>query len=232
MRQDPNIAQVELVANLLGPLRDEMVFVGGCAVGLLITDKAAAPVRVTYDVDLVVHVTTRSDFRRIEKQFESLGFRHEVSQDAPICRWTYGKVKVDLMPTDESILHFSNRWYPLATETAQIAMLPSGQQIRLVSAPVFIATKFEAYHNRGQGDLLASHDIEDIINVVDGRAELVSEVEQAPAELRSYLVGRCNDLLQAKDFEYFLPAIVNDDTSATRSESALQRLRVLAGLAS
>lgn len=95
MRQDPNIAQVELVANLLGALREELVFVGGCAVGLLITDKAAAPVRVTYDVDLVVHVTTRSAFGRIEQQFESLGFRHDVSEGAPICRWTYGKVKVD-----------------------------------------------------------------------------------------------------------------------------------------
>ncbi len=229
MRQDPNIAQVELVANLLGPLRDELVFVGGCAVGLLITDKAAAPVRVTYDVDLVVHVTTRSDFGRIEKQFESLGFRHDVSQDAPICRWTYGKVKVDLMPTDESILDFSNRWYPLATDTAQVVVLPSGQRIRLVSAPAFIATKFEAYHNRGQGDLLASHDIEDIINVVDGRAELLSEIEQAPAELRSYLTDRCNQLLRAKDFEYFLPAIMNDgDSPPLRSDDVLQKLRAIA----
>jgi hypothetical protein len=51
--QDPNLSKIELIAAALGPLRDQLVFVGGCAVGLLITDTAAAPVRVTFDVDLV-----------------------------------------------------------------------------------------------------------------------------------------------------------------------------------
>ena len=52
MTQDPNLAKIELIASALGPLRDQLVFVGGCAVGLLIIDNAAAPVRVTFDIDL------------------------------------------------------------------------------------------------------------------------------------------------------------------------------------
>lgn len=51
--QDPNMVKVELIAHALGALRDKVVFVGGCSVGLLLTDSAAAPVRVTYDVDLI-----------------------------------------------------------------------------------------------------------------------------------------------------------------------------------
>ena len=50
---DPNIAKVELIAKALGPLRERLVLVGGCAAGLLFTDPAAAPARVTYDVDLL-----------------------------------------------------------------------------------------------------------------------------------------------------------------------------------
>lgn len=56
--RDPNLAQVELIAHVLGSLREELVFVGGCAVGLLMTDPAASPARVTYDVDLVVEVAS------------------------------------------------------------------------------------------------------------------------------------------------------------------------------
>ena len=45
--RDPNLAQVELIAHVLGSLREELVFFGGCAVGLLMTDPAASPARVT-----------------------------------------------------------------------------------------------------------------------------------------------------------------------------------------
>lgn len=84
--RDPNIAKVELVAHALGALCEELVFVGGCAAGLLITDTAAAPVRVTYDVDLVVEVTALSGYHRMEKQFTKLGFTRDMASDAPICR--------------------------------------------------------------------------------------------------------------------------------------------------
>lgn len=42
--QDPNVAKVELIARALGPLREQVVFVGGCAAGLLITDPTAAQI--------------------------------------------------------------------------------------------------------------------------------------------------------------------------------------------
>ncbi|MEJ0086507.1 MAG: hypothetical protein WDO72_12540 [Pseudomonadota bacterium] len=110
--QDPNVEQLELVADALGSLREQLVFVGGCAAGLLITDRAAPPVRATLDVDLLVRATTRVDYQHVERQFESLGFKHDISQDAPICRWVHGTIKVDLMPTDPSVLGFSIRGIP------------------------------------------------------------------------------------------------------------------------
>ena len=56
MTRDPNLSKIELIAAALGPLCGQLVFVGGCSVGLLITD-AAPPVRVTFDVDLVARVS-------------------------------------------------------------------------------------------------------------------------------------------------------------------------------
>ena len=75
MTQDPNLSKIELIAAALGPLRDQLVFVGGCAVGLLITDTAAAPVRATFDVDLVARVSALETclklFRRMPEPFSA-----------------------------------------------------------------------------------------------------------------------------------------------------------------
>jgi hypothetical protein len=71
--RDPNLSKIELIAAALGPLCGQLVFVGGCAVGLLITDAAAAPVRVTFDVDLVARVSALAAYHGIEKEFVRLG---------------------------------------------------------------------------------------------------------------------------------------------------------------
>jgi len=53
---DPNRALFEAVVRLLAPVLDELVFVGGCTTGLLITDPAASGIRPTRDVDAIVDV--------------------------------------------------------------------------------------------------------------------------------------------------------------------------------
>lgn len=220
--QYPNLAKVELIAHALGALREELVFVGGCAVDLLLTDPAATPTRVTYDVDLVAQVTALTGYYALEKQFAQLGFKRDLAQGAPICRWRYGNLEVDLMPMDSDILGFANRWYPLAVQTAHEVILPAGMTIRLISAPVFLATKFEAFADRGRGDLLGSHDLEDIVNVVDGRPELISEVVLVAPELRQYLAVQCRALLAMPNFLDALPGMVLPD------ESFAERVKLLA----
>jgi hypothetical protein len=229
--QDPNLSKIELIASALGPLRDRLVFVGGCAVGLLITDNAAAPARVTFDVDLVARVSALAAYHGIEKEFVRLGFSRDTTSDAPICRWRYRGLEVDLMPMDSKVLGFANRWYPLAVVTAQDAKLPSGTMIKLITAPAFLATKFEAYSDRGGSDMLASHDLEDIINVVDGRPGLLEEVRSAPADVRAYLAGRFAQLLMAPEFLDVLPALIFPDESlAERTQVVADRIRLLAQL--
>ena len=194
IESDPDVAKVELIANALGALRERLVLVGGCAAGLLFTDPAAAPARVTYDVDLLAEVAALADYHQLEKEFSKLGFMRDMSMDAPICRWRLGELEVDLMPTESSILGFSNRWYSLAVETALTLTLLSGITIRLISAPAFMATKFVAFGDRGKGDYLASHDLEDIVNLIDGRPELIDEAAQRRANCAHTLprnAGRC-----------------------------------------
>lgn len=227
---DPNLAKVELIASALGPLCEELVFVGGCAAGLLISDPAAAPARVTFDVDLVVEVAALRRYQKIETALADRGFARDQSPDAPICRWRYRDIEVDLMPTDAGILGFGNRWFRAAVARAGHVVLPSGLGIRLIPAPYFMATKFEAFADRGNADVLGSHDLEDIINVIDGRPELPQEIAHAPADLRGYLAERCAALLETPHFDNHLPGMmVQDETAGERVTLVLARLESIAG---
>ncbi|MDO8934034.1 MAG: hypothetical protein Q7U97_16705 [Rhodocyclaceae bacterium] len=229
-RQDPNLAKVELIAAALGSLRDELVFVGGCAAGLLMTDPGAAPARVTYDVDLVVEVAALRHYHQMEAEFAKLGFVRDMATEV-ICRWRYRDLEVDLMPADPGVLGFANRWYPVAVATAKTMTLPSGLAIRLITAPLFMATKFEAFADRGREDLLGSHDLEDIVNVIDGRPELPAEIHSIAGNLRAYLAGKCAALLAMPDFTNYLPGMVfQDETLAERVATVTARLQQIAGL--
>lgn len=228
---DPNVAQVELVARALGDLRDELVFVGGCAAGLLCTSPKAPPPRITYDVDVIAEVAALAGYHALERQFAKRGFKRDTTPEAPICRWRIGELEVDLMPTDETILGFSNRWYPEAIRSAQTLRLPSGTTIRLISAPAFLATKLEAFATRGRGDLTSSHDLEDIINVLDGRPGVENEIENVGGELAAYLAERFAAITNHPDFDNTLPGLVEyDDLYDERIHSVRNRARRIATL--
>jgi predicted nucleotidyltransferase len=228
---DPNIRILETAAKELGDLRDELIFVGGCAVGLLCTSPSAVPPRVTYDVDVVADISTLVGYHALEKRIAARGFKRDTSADAPVCRWLLANVIVDLMPSEERVLGFANRWYPLAMTTATPLILPSGLQIRLIAAPVFLATKFEAFATRGRGDMLSSHDFEDIINVVEGRAEIEDEIGQSVPELRGYLIERFRAVRTNPDFDSALPGLLAFDALyAERLMMVRQRIETIAAL--
>jgi len=224
---DQNVTLVELVAEALGPLCDELVLVGGCAVGLLITDRARPIVRATVDVDLIAEVTSLSDYYALTRRLPALGFHPD---DEIIIRHRKGSLIVDIMPDREVGQNFTNRWYPLAVKCAERVALPSGREIKLITAPLFVATKLESFHGRGQNDYL-HHDMEDIVNLVDGRPELFDEVMIADGAVRDYIMQEVDDLLADRLFTDQLPCHLNPDLgSQGRLGLIIGRLRKLAGL--
>lgn len=125
------------MAARLKKLLPEVVFVGGCTTGLLITDPAASPVRATDDVDVIVEVTSYAEYARFSKRLHNLGFSEDSSDGTPICRWLINNMKLDVMPTDETILGFSNRWYKPAMKSAVLVELDAFE-LRVVTTPYFI----------------------------------------------------------------------------------------------
>ncbi len=222
-------AMLILVAKALGSqLLQQVAFVGGCATGLLVTDKVTQEaIRYTDDVDLITRVIGYPQWLTFQEQLKARGFTINL-EDEVICRMRLGELKVDFMPDDASILGFSNRWYADALESANPFALSDGTVIQLVSPCYFMATKLEAYNGRGNNDPLASHDIEDLLNLLDGRKKLANELEQADPKLKNYIALQISELLAHNDFEYAVQATSRNNRE--REIIIFQRLELLKSL--
>jgi predicted nucleotidyltransferase len=226
---DPNLAVLELTAHALGDelLRD-IVLVGGCAVGLLAANDKDLNIRATVDVDFVLEVAAKGDYYAFCERLRQKGFR-EASEANVICRWRTRELTIDVMPTDESVLGFTNMWYSEAVRTASEHTLPSGIIINLVGAAEFLATKLDAFSHRGNGDLL-HHDIEDIVTVLEGRDSVVDEISSSSKDIRTYLVDGFDDLLSTAEFHDKLPWLLGPNRSRERYELVVARMRQIAGI--
>jgi hypothetical protein len=193
--------QLETAATVLGPLRDEVVFVGGATIHLWLTEPGAPPARATEDVDVICEVATRVEYHRLGSRLRKRGLS-EAFGEPVICRWRSAdpQLVLDVMPTAPDILGFSNPWYEEAISTATTIALDSGAEIRAVMPPPLVATKLCAWKGRGNGDLLHSLDIHDVLTLIDGRPELVAEVQAAQPSLRAYVH---DELVQLRAEPYF-----------------------------
>ncbi len=208
------IGRVLEAATLLGDLAEEVVFVGGSAAGLLITDPAIPDVRPTMDIDVIVEIGSRGDYYRLQDRLRERGFREAVDEPV-LCRFRHGSIILDVMPTDPDILGFANRWYDAAARNAQTLEI-DGVWLRAVTPAYFLATKLEAFHGRGKRDFMASHDMEDIIAVLDGRLGIVEDVRDADEDVRQYLADECAALLGDGDFMDALSGHLPGDVASQR----------------
>lgn len=195
-----NQRMLEFVAARLGEMRNDVVFLGGCTTGLFITDPDFPDVRYTVDVDCIVDVISLNQYHQLEKKLTKQGFKKSLSEDV-ICRWFYDDVTLDVMPTDENILGFGNRWYKEAIASAINYQLTDNIEIKIVTAPYFLATKLEAFKTRGKMDYYASHDFEDIMSILDGRLEIVEEIHQADSGLRNHLTKKFTEINNSPAFK-------------------------------
>lgn len=166
----------------------------------------------------------------LSKRLRDLGLTEDTSEGAPLCRWRCDDLIVDVMPIDEDVLGFSNHWYPSAIETAQTLSV-AGHDIRVVTPVYFVASKLEAFHGRGADDVTLSHDLEDIIAVIDGRSQILGEIAEAEREVRKYIASEIGALLKNEDFVEALSGFLLPDAASQARRALLEdRLIAIAGL--
>jgi hypothetical protein len=194
-----NIIMLQTVAIGLGDLKDEMVFVGGVVADLYAENPAASEIRPTLDVDCVIEISSRLEFARLGESLRTKGFKNDTSENAIICRWIYKDIKVDVMPTNSSVLGFTNRWYEEGIENKISKILPDGTEVFVFPPEYYLAAKFEAHKGRGGNDLRQSHDFEDIIYILDNCSEILDSINNSRPSIKLYLKEECKNLLENRN---------------------------------
>ena len=185
MNDSANITRIKAVYNALEELADQFIFVGGATVSLY-ADRPASDTRPTDDVDILIELLDYTGYAVIEDKLRSKGFTNDF-ESGVICRYQVKGITVDVMPTSKEILGFANQWYEEAFAHCIPIYLGEGYHIRIFDPPFFLATKLEAFANRGNSDGRFSTDFEDIVYLLNNRSTIWQELHDSPENLRVYM---------------------------------------------
>jgi hypothetical protein len=194
-----NIVMLQTVADGLGEMKNEMVFVGGAVAELYAGNAAVSDIRPTLDVDCLIELSSRTAHAKLENDLRTKGFANDTTPGAPTCRWVFKGIKLDVMPTDSGVLGFTNIWYKDGIQYKILKILPDGTEVFVFQPGYYLATKFEAHQGRGGNDLRQSHDFEDIIYIFDNCPDLLDHIENADSRVKIYLKEKCRILLENKN---------------------------------
>lgn len=210
MSRPASVGRIITVARELGPLADEVVFIGGAISPLLHTDSPLPSPRATKDVDGVVASHRYGDSDRLHDALRQRGFCHDVTAGAHVHRWIAPSGELfDLVPSGSHVGGGGNEWDAAAIESA-ITVTIDGVTFRHASAPAFISMKIEAFKDRGEGDARGSHDIEDIVALIASHPTIVAEIDVAAGNVRSKVRGFAASLLAAGIAEEVISAQLNN----------------------
>jgi predicted nucleotidyltransferase len=217
---------LKLMVRELVPIVDEIVFVGGATVSLFVTEPQFVNIRETFDVDCVVEVSHRQDYEEFSKKLRKIGFSEDI-ESGVLCRFKKRDLILDLMPTDTKILGFTNIWYQEGFKNS-IQKTVDGLKIQTFDLPYLLATKIEAFKGRGKNDFRMSHDIEDIMTLFDGRANIANDLMSASNGVLKYLKHELSLFLSNSDFLQSIEGHVSDrENTSFRKDLILDRMKAL-----
>jgi predicted nucleotidyltransferase len=227
----PAVQRLRSIAEQLDALRERVVFIGGAIAPLLQSTPPFKSARVTKDVDALVATATYRRYHELTDQLRSLGFHQpHTAADTHVHRWTTTDgLLFDLVPAGNHAAASGQQWDTLAIDSAAIADLGAGLSVRHASAPAFLALKFAAYNDRGRNDPFMSHDLEDIVALIASRAQIVTEVGTAHAEIATYVRTECRALWRSSIVHDVLAAnLSNCLNEAETIRTTATRLQALA----
>ncbi|MGB5172537.1 nucleotidyl transferase AbiEii/AbiGii toxin family protein [Eudoraea sp.] len=211
------------VALALGNLNKEVVYVGGAMVSLYINDPAAEDIRPTKDIDLTFQLTTFAKLEKLREQLIERGFTQN-AEDTVNCRFRYEDLKVDVMSTKSVGWAPSNRWFAAGFDKA-LTKTVDDITIKLLPLPFFIATKMEAFFERGIKDVYASHDLEDIVYLFNYTTNIDYQLIRATQEVNIYLREKLKEIIENKTILTAIRGSLYYEQADERMEIIEQRIQ-------
>lgn len=223
-----NITRIKSVANALSEYKDEFAFVGGATVSLYADEPEYTETRPTEDIDVLVEIASYGAYTKLQETLAALGFA--IDTEAKItCRYKYQGLTVDVMPIEEEVLGFKNRWYKEGFANLEIYQIAEGTDIRIFPVAYFLASKIEAFHDRGNDDGRMSKDFEDIVFVLDNRKNVWNEIMNARGTVAEYLKSEFANLLGLPHVNEWISGHLDPITAGARSRRIIDGLKLVAG---
>lgn len=224
MSQHISILRIKAVAKVLQELNEKVVFVGGATVALYAPIEIAFEARPTDDVDVIIELASYTNYSQLDEKLRLVGFQNDI-ESGVICRYRVQGIIVDVMPTNSNVLGFSNIWYPEGFKNAIEVELDSEITIKIFSPEYFIASKLEAFKNRGGKDYRTSTDFEDIVYVLDNCKAIEKHLLTDDNLLRDYFKREFSVLLADDNLEEGIYAHLSPRFAAIKSKNILELLQ-------
>lgn len=226
-----SLESMRVVAARLEPIEIPFAFLGGAVICLLVDHPSLMEIRPTKDVDVIVEILTLIELYALEEQLRLAGFQHDISEGAPICRWLVDGCRLDVIPINSAPLGMNSNWFPEALHLANRMDLGKGCFAKVIAPPFFLATKLEAFKDRGKGDFYGSHDLEDIVTLLDGCTAIVREVSSAPEKVRCFIAEQFQGMFKESDFHDAFPGHLSAISgSRERAPLVMKRVAAIANL--
>ncbi|WP_430411035.1 nucleotidyl transferase AbiEii/AbiGii toxin family protein [Kordia sp.] len=220
--QTINLGVIEKVASALEEINEDVIYVGGAVVSLYVTDEGAELPRPTKDIDISVQISTYAEMEELREKLASKKI-YPASYETVIYRYTYEDVLIDFIPYEQTPLGPTNSWLKPGFEKAYPVEIGS-TEIDILPVSLFLATKWEAFQNRGN-DPRMSHDFEDIIYVIDNNIGLIEDVKSAEDDVKLFLKNMCKTILSHSSRDEIIECHINPFTSEIRKELIIGKLK-------
>ena len=191
------INAIKTVANALADLNDKCIYVGGAVTGLYADDPLAPKVRPTKDIDIVLEIRSTLELEKLRQKLAERDI-HFAREEKVICRFKHQNILIDVMATKEVGWAPANPWFEEGFKHL-INYKRSRVEIKLLSFDYFLATKFSAFHSRGN-DPRISHDFEDIVYLLDNRLDLIRDIANSTGNVKKYFLNEFRTLIDKSDF--------------------------------
>jgi hypothetical protein len=93
-----------------------------------------------------------------------------------------------------------------------------------------LASKFEAFNDRGSRDFRTSHDSEDIIYVINNRTTIIEEIKAADDRIKLFLIEEVNKILESHYYEEILSVHLHPLIVEERYPILLDKFKNIRGL--
>ncbi|HWL85320.1 MAG TPA: hypothetical protein VNO21_05935 [Polyangiaceae bacterium] len=179
----------------------------------------------------MVDVATEADYYEVVARLNERGFQVCTDEGAPLCRLVYSEIRVDISATASTAIGPTNRWYRDAIANAASYSVEAGVEVLGITPMYFLATKLEAFQERGGGDYQASHDLEDVLAVMAGLPGLRGQIA---SEKTAVAIAVRRELIELRAREAFIDAVPGhfdgDAAGQARANKVLDWLHALPAL--